>query len=115
MFVEHIAGWRLGSRAERTRLWCVEAETRPTRLSDVMGCRIDIALKKSTVEHARPFQFEWDEWKAEANASKHGVTFELAATVFLDSHLLTVADLDHSETEQRWFSLGLARNGVCYV
>jgi uncharacterized DUF497 family protein len=62
--------------------------------------------------NAGPFQFEWDEVKADANARKHGVTFDLASTVFHDSRLLTVADLEHSETEDRWFSVGCASNGV---
>ena len=61
---------------------------------------------------AGPFQFDWDEVKAEANARKHGVTFEMASTVFRDSRLLTVADPEHSETEERWFSIGCASNGV---
>lgn len=60
----------------------------------------------------RPFQFEWDEVKAYANARKHGVTFEMASTVFHDPRLLTAADLEHSETEERWFSVGCARNGA---
>jgi len=59
----------------------------------------------------RPFQFEWDEAKAESNARKHGVTFELAATVFHDPRLLTVADVEHSDIEERWFSVGDASNG----
>jgi hypothetical protein len=49
----------------------------------------------------RQFQFEWDEIKAAANVRKHGVSFELAATVFSDPRLLTVADLEHSEIEER--------------
>ena len=61
---------------------------------------------------ALPFQFEWDEVKADANARKHGVTFELASTVFHDPWLLTVADLEHSDTEERWFSVGCAHDGV---
>ena len=61
---------------------------------------------------ARPFQFEWDEVKADANSRKHGVTFDLASTVFLDPRLLTVADLEHSDTEERWFSVGCASNGA---
>jgi uncharacterized DUF497 family protein len=60
----------------------------------------------------RPFQFEWDEAKARANAQKHGVTFELASTVFFDPNLLTVADVEHSGAEERWFSIGFAGNGV---
>jgi uncharacterized DUF497 family protein len=62
----------------------------------------------------RPFQFEWDEGKADSNARKHGVTFEMASTVFHDPNLLTVADLAHSDTEDRWFSVGCARNGARY-
>jgi len=61
---------------------------------------------------ALPFQFEWDEAKADANARKHGVTFELASTVFHDPLLLTVADPEHSDAEERWFSIGCASNGV---
>lgn len=60
----------------------------------------------------RPYQFEWDEVKAAANERKHGVTFELAFSVFYDPRLLTVADLEHGETEERWFSIGIARNGA---
>ena len=60
----------------------------------------------------RPYQFEWDEAKAAANERKHGVTFELASSVFYDPRLLTVADLEHSDNEKRWFSVGIARNGV---
>jgi uncharacterized protein len=63
----------------------------------------------------RPFQFEWGEDKGETNFRKHDVTFELASTVFHDPQLLTVADLGHSETEERWFSVGCASNGVILV
>lgn len=59
----------------------------------------------------RQFQFEWDEIKAAANTRKHAVTFELASTVFYDPGLLTVADFEHSEIEDRWFSIGGASNG----
>ena len=58
------------------------------------------------------FQFEWDEIKAAHNVRKHGITFDLARTVFLDRRLLTIADLDHSEAEERWFSIGAASTGA---
>lgn len=61
--------------------------------------------------HDRQIQFEWDEGKAAANARKHGVSFDLARTVFNDPLLLTVPDIDHSEAQERWFSIGLAVNG----
>ncbi|MGB7591758.1 MAG: BrnT family toxin [Terriglobia bacterium] len=60
----------------------------------------------------RQFQFEWDEIKAAANVRKHGVSFELASTVFNDPRLLTIADPEHSEAEERWFSVGCASNGA---
>lgn len=40
----------------------------------------------------RQFYFDWDEAKAAANG-------------------LTVADLEHGEAEERWFSVGRAANG----
>ncbi len=58
------------------------------------------------------FQFEWDEHKAAANLRKHGVSFEIACTVFHDARLLTAADLEHSKIEERWFSVGSASNGT---
>jgi hypothetical protein len=61
---------------------------------------------------AREFQFEWDEAKAAKNARKHGISFELASSVFQDPHLVTTADLAHSEAEERWFSIGCAANGL---
>ena len=64
------------------------------------------------VVNERPYQFEWDEAKAAANERKHDVPFELAFSVFHDPRLLTVADLEHSETEERWFSVGIARDGA---
>ena len=62
--------------------------------------------------NARHVQFEWDKGKAAANLRKHGVSFDHALTVFGDPHLLTVADLEHSEVEERWFSVGCASNGA---
>ena len=59
----------------------------------------------------RQFQFEWDEVKAATNARKHGVSFDHARTVFSDPLLLTIADLEHSQNEERWFSIGRADNG----
>jgi len=60
----------------------------------------------------RQFQFEWDERKAAANFRKHGIPFELACTVFGDARLVTVADLEPVEREDRWFSIGCASNGA---
>lgn len=58
------------------------------------------------------YHFEWDAAKAIANVRKHGVTFEQAATVFLDPLALTVYDEAHSQNEERWFTLGHDANGA---
>ena len=52
-------------------------------------------------------KFIWDPGKATANAAKHGITFDEAATVFLDPAGLLMADPDHSsEHEDRAILLG---------
>jgi uncharacterized DUF497 family protein len=56
-------------------------------------------------------EFEWDPVKANANFSKHGLDFERAATVFLDSLAVTIPDEGHSETEVRWITLGKDTGG----
>jgi len=66
---------------------------------------------------ANPFhyQFTWDPAKARQNLKKHGVSFERAATVFLDPRALSEFDAEHSEREERWVSLGLDLTGVLLV
>jgi hypothetical protein len=53
-------------------------------------------------------EFEWDDEKAESNLEKHGVSFEEAATIFNDPKIATIADPDHSESEERYISLGMS-------
>ena len=50
--------------------------------------------------------FEWDARKARTNVKKHHVSFEEAKTVFNDPLLLTYPDERHSETEERYISIG---------
>ena len=52
--------------------------------------------------------FEWDEDKARENLKKHKVSFEEAKTVFNDPLLITFPDEEHSETEDRYISIGTA-------
>jgi uncharacterized DUF497 family protein len=51
-------------------------------------------------------RFEWDPEKAASNATKHGVTFEEAQTVFQDDLFVTFEDPDHSQGESRFIILG---------
>lgn len=55
--------------------------------------------------------FEWDARKAAANATKHGVTFDDAVTVFVDANALDGPDLAHSEAEPRYLRLGTTADG----
>ena len=57
------------------------------------------------------FDITWDDTKAQINVRKHGVPFAQAATVILDPLALTVFDATHSETEERWFTLGQTSEG----
>ncbi len=61
------------------------------------------------------YAFEWDPVKARTNATKHGITFEQAMTVFNDPMALTIFDEDNSgNDEDRWITLGEA-NGQHYL
>ena len=55
--------------------------------------------------------FEWDRTKAERNLAKHGVTFDEAASVFLDTQSRTIFDENHSESEDRYLTLGFSSRG----
>jgi uncharacterized DUF497 family protein len=55
--------------------------------------------------------YEWDPKKAQANRRKHGVSFEEAASVFLDSRALTFDDPDHSGEEYREITIGTSARG----
>jgi len=57
------------------------------------------------------YNFEWDPIKARENVNKHGVDFEEAATIFRDSKALSIFDPDHSETEDRWITMGISEKG----
>jgi uncharacterized protein len=67
------------------------------------------------VEKPFQYQFEWDPTKARQNNKRHRVTFERAATVFLDPNQLSVFDEQHSQDEERWVTLGLDRTGTLLV
>ncbi len=50
--------------------------------------------------------FEWDERKAARNLDKHGVAFEYAVRVFLDSNRLDSEDSRRDYSEERRLTLG---------
>lgn len=56
-------------------------------------------------------EFEWDKPKAAINERKHGVTFDEAATVFLDELAVSGPDPDHSLGESRYITFGASSLG----
>ena len=56
-------------------------------------------------------EFEWNDAKAWENEAKHGVSFEEAATVFLDADAVTFSDDLHSTAEARFITVGFAESG----
>jgi uncharacterized DUF497 family protein len=60
-------------------------------------------------------RFEWDPAKADANLTKHGVSFDEALTVFGDTLSLLIPDPDHSSGETRYLLLGQSLAGRLLV
>lgn len=54
--------------------------------------------------------FEWDRKKAVGNLRKHGVSFIEATEVFNDPLAIRLLDIDNSNEEDRWITLGQAGN-----
>lgn len=74
---------------------------------------VDVARrnKKMTIN----YNFEWDPRKARFNIDNHGVAFDEAASVFKDSNAVSIFDPDHSETEEKWITLGISEKGRLLV
>ncbi|RLC12221.1 MAG: BrnT family toxin [Deltaproteobacteria bacterium] len=52
--------------------------------------------------------FEWDRNKAQKNIARHKISFDEAKTVFNDPFLITFPDEYHSESEERFISIGIS-------
>lgn len=71
----------------------------------LLACWSDVAV---TVALYCVVIFKWDPAKAAANARKHGVDFREAASVLSDSLSTTFPDVDHSEEERRFVTVGVS-------
>ena len=60
-------------------------------------------------------KFGWDPRKAEANLTKHGVSFEDASTVFGDPLAGTISDPLHPAEEARFITMGHSAAGALVV
>ena len=58
---------------------------------------------------------EWDDRKAAANAKKHNITFQEAATVLEHTLSITFRDPDHSFEESRFLTIGQGSIGRILV
>lgn len=59
--------------------------------------------------------FVWDPAKAESNIGKHGITFEEAATTWLDPLAIERFDEEHADAEDRWLRIGSSLRGALLV
>jgi uncharacterized DUF497 family protein len=57
-------------------------------------------------------EFEWHDAKAEANLQTHGVSFELAKTVFKDRFAIERLDDREDYGEERFLIVGMAEGHV---
>jgi hypothetical protein len=60
-------------------------------------------------------RFEWDEEKNRRNQKKHGVPFDLAQYAFGDPDRIIAEDVDHSQTEKRYYCIGRVGDGILTV
>jgi uncharacterized protein len=61
------------------------------------------------------YYFEWDPKKALVNETKHKISFENACSVFRDPRALSVFDHMHSDSEERWMTIGISEDGILLV
>jgi uncharacterized protein len=59
--------------------------------------------------------FAWDDAKHHSNVRKHGVAFEEATTIWLDSKAIERSDQEHSTEEDRCFRNGRSLRGALIV
>ncbi len=57
-------------------------------------------------------EFEWDNAKAKANFRRHGVSFDLAKTVFKDPFAIERIDDREEHDEERFVIIGVAEGKV---
>ena len=59
-------------------------------------------------------QFDWDDEKEKSNIEKHGIDFSTAALVFGDTNRIEKYDELHSDSEDRYITIGQI-NGVTVI
>jgi hypothetical protein len=52
-------------------------------------------------------EFEWDDEKEKINKKKHGISFNTAKEIFHDVNRLEIFDIQHSDVEERYNTIGM--------
>jgi hypothetical protein len=60
-------------------------------------------------------RFDWDPKKDAENQRKHGVSFSQAQYAFADPRRVIAQDIEHSQTEERFYCFGEVDGGVLTV
>jgi uncharacterized DUF497 family protein len=91
----------------------LKAHLRAQRSLVPQGVGFDIVY---TIEYSCTVEFEWDDQKNRSNSKKHGIWFEEAQTVWVDSKSLEFFDPEHSADENRFIRIGhSAKNRILLV
>jgi uncharacterized DUF497 family protein len=73
---------------------------------EYMAVSIDIYMERWYFMDVVQGDFVWDVHKEKLNILKHGVSFTVAAAVFLDPGRTVVVDEKHQVHEDRYFCMG---------
>jgi uncharacterized DUF497 family protein len=60
-------------------------------------------------------EFTWNEEKNEENMQKHGVDFQEVQEIFDDPFHFSMMDTRFNYFEERWITIGRAKNGLTIV
>lgn len=75
---------------------------------------IETAIKKERTL-ADKTTFDWDENKNRINKKKHNISFEDAQYTFSDTKRIIAKDLEHSESEKRFYCFEKVENSIVTV
>ncbi len=67
------------------------------------------------MDSSKTSSFEWDENKNALNWKKHNISFEEAQYAFSDPQRIIARDLEHSESEERFYCFGKIAENIVTV
>lgn len=72
-------------------------------------------MKRKRVVKLSVLEFEWDERKNKRNIEKHGIDFDTAMMIFNDENRIEIYDMEHSQDEDRYNTIGLVHDVLFVV